>query len=66
MPTEVSNFVLGSVATEEATVKWSSAPGDLDDYDLFLTPNEGVTGEPCPRGVQGNTYTFKGKRYLFN
>lgn len=60
VPSEVSGLSASSISSNEVTISWSSAPGDADDYDLFLNPKDLVEGSPSPRSIKGNSYTFKG------
>ena len=61
VPLEVAGITARDVGPEEALIKWKPGFGDADDYDLFLTPTDGVIGETSPRGVAGNKYKFTGE-----
>ena len=39
---------------------WVPGTGDADDYDLFLSPKEGVMSDPTPRGITQTEYKFTG------
>ncbi|XP_039260632.2 receptor-type tyrosine-protein phosphatase beta-like [Styela clava] len=60
VPSEIANLSVAKVTVDEVVLTWSNAPGDVEDYDLFLNPRDGVIGDPCPRGIVGTTHIFKG------
>ncbi|XP_078485338.1 receptor-type tyrosine-protein phosphatase beta [Ciona intestinalis] len=60
VPLEVAGIVPCDVKADEVQITWAPSPGDVDDYDLYLSPREGVEGNSQPRGVKGNRYQFTG------
>ena len=66
VPSEVENISVTNITTEEAVIVWSNALGDVDGYDLFLNPKEGVECDPCPREITGTTHFFKGISDFFS
>ncbi|CAK8689015.1 unnamed protein product [Clavelina lepadiformis] len=60
VPLEATGISVRGIGPEEAVITWLSSGGDVDDYDLFLTPKDGVVGETSPRGLNTNEYKFTG------